>query len=458
VDHLAAKIARFIVDGASAAIPDAAVSAAKIAVADCVGCMLAGVATEVGRIAIGLAPELRNGPMASVIGTKVLTSPTEAAMANGTTGHALDFDDLNWSLYGHPSVVVLPAILSAAQLVHASGRQIIDAFVIGVEVAGRIGRIVNPQHYQQGWHSTATIGVFGAAAASARLLGLSIEETARALSISASLSCGVRANFGSMAKPLHAGNASRAGLWAAQLARAGMTANMAALDGPNGWLSVMTSSQVPDIASVISGLGQSWEIVSPSIVLKRYPSCGGTQCAIDALLELKRRHGFTADELVRISCQLHPMAFEMLQLDLPKTGLDGKFSAAFCLALTAREGFPRLNHFTDRWVNDPEMISLMRLVETSQQPAWAAFPSDQGLPARVEIALANGTVDEAMIDVPAGDPRQPMSDSERFAKFCDCAEGVLPEASSRLAYDLLMRLEGLPSLADLFTALTRTAR
>src|SRR3954467_3855590 len=199
----------------------------------------------------------------------------------------------------HRSAPLVAAALAAAELAGASGRAVLDAYVVGFEIEGRLGRAMNPRHYQRGWHCTSTLGTIGAAAAASRLLGLDTARTAHALAIAASEASGLKENFGSMVKPLHAGMAARNGVLAALLARAGMTASARAIDGPQGFLHAFDGAG-GDIAAAIADLGSRWEILDTGITVKLYPSCAGTHPAIDTILDLGREHGIQPDQLERI--------------------------------------------------------------------------------------------------------------------------------------------------------------
>jgi len=227
-----AAIGRFVVD---AVPPPAARSIAARAFLDTVGVILAGVPEEASRIVRDVVAE-EHGAGATVIGTTMLASPSNAALANGTAAHALDFDDMCFVSLAHPSAPLVPACIAAAEPVAASGRAVLDAYFIGFEIEARLGRVMNPRHYERGWHCTSTLGTIGAAAACGRLLGLDASAAARALAIAASEASGLKENFGTMVKPLHAGLAARNGVLAALLAKRGMTASAQALDGAQGFL------------------------------------------------------------------------------------------------------------------------------------------------------------------------------------------------------------------------------
>src|SRR5262245_57823770 len=312
-------LAEFVV---GAKPPADARAVATRAVLDTIGVALAGVGEPAARIVQRVVTPGASGPCA-VLGTHARASADAAALANGTAAHALDFDDMCFVSLAHPSAPLVAAALAAAELADASGRALLDAYVVGFEIEGRLGRTMNPRHYERGWHCTSTLGTIGAAAASARLLGLDVDATARALAIAASEVSGLKENFGTMVKPLHAGLAARNGVLAAQLAQAGMTASRDAITGAQGLL-VATSSERDRAAleEAIGDLRTRWEICETGITVKLYPSCAATHPMLDVLLDMKREHGFTADDIDAIDVGVDPITPTVLIYDRPATGLE----------------------------------------------------------------------------------------------------------------------------------------
>jgi 2-methylcitrate dehydratase PrpD len=232
-------IAEFVVKSRWEECPPQAVDAARRAILDCLGVMLAGSIDPPARIVQRVAEAEGGAPLATVVGTGRRTGATWAALANGTAAHALDFDDTNFAMMGHPSAPVLAAALAAGELALADGRALVHAFLLGFEVETTLAEVLNPAHYHHGWHATCTLGTIGAAAAAARLLGLDAAQTRMAIAVAASQSSGLKENFGTMTKPFHAGHAARSGVLSALLAREGWTASEQALEGPQGFLAVL---------------------------------------------------------------------------------------------------------------------------------------------------------------------------------------------------------------------------
>jgi 2-methylcitrate dehydratase PrpD len=284
-------------------LPHAALVAGRRAILDTIGVTLAGSHEEAVRILrTVVAPA---GP-ATLLGCGTSASALDAALLNATAAHALDYDDTHASFRGHPSATIVPAALAAAELMGASGAELITAYVLGLEVAGRVGQSFGTSHAAQGFHSTGTLGVLGAAAASARLLGLDAEASAATLGIAASSAAGLRANFGFMAKPLHAGNSARAGLLAALLAQRGFTATDEILDAPRGFTEIFSPG---DGGPVMAGpvLDEQWQVLSPGIAVKKYPCCNRGHRAADAVLTLVHTHDFVRRTSSGSTCGCRPV-------------------------------------------------------------------------------------------------------------------------------------------------------
>ncbi|MDH5246081.1 MAG: MmgE/PrpD family protein, partial [Betaproteobacteria bacterium] len=281
-------------------LPPEAVYWSKVAVLDTLGVALAGCAEDAPKIVedvLGL--ESAEGPCL-VLGGSRRVRPLDAALVNGVSAHALDFDNTAKHLGGHVSAVMVPAIIAAAEAHGARGRDVLLAHAVGYETGARIGRCVNPLHSEKGWHPTATLGVFAVAAACARLLGLTADETGTALALATSLAAGTKANFGTMTKPLHAGQCARGGLLAAELARKGFTADPRAFEHKQGFFNVFNGAGHFDAGRALEGWGE-WDIVSPGASYKLYPCCYSTHSAVEAARNLARRHGpFDAASIARV--------------------------------------------------------------------------------------------------------------------------------------------------------------
>lgn len=447
----AAMLAEFV---ARAAPPPAARARAAAAVRDTIGVTLAGATEPAARLVQAMAVEEGRGSC-GIVGTPVRTGASWAAFANGVAAHALDFDDMCFVSLAHPSCALLPAALAAGELVCASGRRLLDAYVVGFELECRLGIVMNPRHYhERGWHCTSTIGTVGAAAAAARVLGLTAAETGHALGIAASSACGLKENLGSMVKPLHAGMAARNGMTAALLARRGYTASARSLDGPQGFLAAMDAEHATLERAAVD-LDSQWEILATGITVKLYPSCAATHPAIDLLLDLRRREGFAADDVEAIEVEVDSMTPRLLIYDRPATGLEGKFSMPFCVAAALVNGEVGISTFGPERMRAPAIQALMPKVAMRVDPAF-----DREAPlshTRVTVRLRGGRVVTASADGARGYPARPASEDELAAKFAACARRSLPPDAAARAWATLADVEGIADVSTLADLLTPAA-
>lgn len=428
-------------------LADSQITAAKKAISDCLGCTIAGSATVAGEVVRRVAERSSAPGAATVIGGKNSLSPQAAALANGTAAHALDYDDILWTQYGHPSATVWSAALAVAEDVGASGADVIAAYAIGVQINGKLGRLANPLHYAHGWHATASIGVIGATAAAAKLMRLTAPQTAMALGTAASSACGVRRNFGTMTKPFHAGNAARAGVLAAELAHEGFTSDLTAFEGNFGWARTLNARSMPSAEELGAQLNSSWELDTPGIVLKRYPACGATHCALDAMIAIKKENQLDFSEMEKIICDASPFAKTVLLYPRPRTALEGKFSMEFSLAVAAIDGQAGLLQYEDHWATDPRVLALLdRIVFQSRADLEPEISAD-AVPAEVSVH-ARGQVFRRKVLLPSGDPRNPMTTDERREKFLGCLAGHHPVETARQLFDNFERLEMFASLGE----------
>jgi 2-methylcitrate dehydratase PrpD len=435
---------------ANAAPPTAARAPAAAAVLDTVGVTLAGV-SEPGSLIARQVIVAEGGDACAVFGTMDRASMSGAALANGTAAHALDYDDMCFVSLAHPSAPLVPAVLAAGEAQGVSGRRVLDAYVVGFEIEARLGRLMNPRHYQRGWHCTSTLGTIGSAAAVSRLLGLDAAAAGHALAIAASQASGLKENFGTMVKPLHAGLAARNGALAALLARAGMTASELALDGPQGFLHAM-DSEGTELANAIEDLGTRWEILDTGITVKLYPSCAGTHPSLDAILDLRRRKKFTADDVERVDIDVDSIVPTILIYDRPATGLEGKFSLPFCAAAAVAFGRVGIDTFDADTLTNPQVMRLMSGVDMRVDPALdlGAAPLTH---ARVHITLRDGRVLTQEARGAKGYPEQPASDAELDAKFLACARRTLTEGEAERALGLLRNIDAIEDVRSLTAAL-----
>ena len=440
-----ARLAEFVVKTSFEDCPPEAIAGVRRAALDTLGVTLAGAGEPAARLVRRVVRAEGGTRLATVIGTRLVTAPGWAALANGTAGHAHDFDDTSFALMGHPSVPLLSAALAAGEAEMADGRAVVLAYVVGFEVGAALGTAVNPAHYTRGWHATSSIGTLGCAAAAARLLRLDVEQTRHALALAASHAAALKENFASMPKPYHAGPAARSGVLAAQLAREGFTASATALEGRQGYAAAFGAAHALDPAC--EALGRRWQILASGIAVKPYPSCALTHAAIDALLDLRARHGFGADDVAAIEVGVNRVAPDVLAHTRPATPLERKFSMQFCAAAAAAEGRVDLASFADA---EPAAAvrALMARVAMVVDPA---LPDEleQHAWSRVTVRLRDGRTLASPPRGAQGHPATPLSAEALRAKFLGCATRVLGGEEAEGVAMLLEHLEDVPDIRAL---------
>ncbi len=439
-------LARFIVESSLDRMPPQAIRTAKEAILDCLGVTLAGAATPEGRIITDFVREVGGHPVAVVIGGGFRTSAPWAALANGTMGHAEDYDDSGFAVMGHPTVPLLPAILALGEQCKASGRDVIEAYIVGFETESKLGRCIIPSgHYQRGWHATGTLGTMGAAASSARLLKLDVPKTRMALGIAASQVAGLRQNCGTMTKPFHPGNAARSGVVAAMLARKGFTAHADIVEERFGFCNVFKGDSPCALDSIAPGSGDALEIVASGVAFKLYPSCHETHACINTALELRGEYGISPQYIESIDCTISELIATVAFYAEPKTGLEGKFSIEYCIARALHSGKVTLEDFTDERVNQPEVRETMRKMKRHVDPALRGLSVIEIL-----VKLADGRqVSRRSPDVLKGFPQQPLTREERTGKYVDCARATLSPEDVGRSLELAEHLEEVKDVTEL---------
>jgi 2-methylcitrate dehydratase PrpD len=348
----------------------------------------------------------------------------------------------------HPSCALVPAALAAGELAQASGRTVLEGYVVGFEIECRLGMIMNPRHYHsRGWHCTSSIGTMGAAAAAARVLGLSASAAAHALGIAASNACGLKENIGSMVKPLHAGVAARNGVMAAQLAQKGFEACELALDGPQGYLAAMDSEQsAAALEEAAADLGSRWEIIDTGVTVKLYPSCAATHPPLDALLGLVRRYKLGAEDIAAIEVEVDSMTPRLLIHERPSTDLEAKFSMPFCAAAAVVLGHPTIDTFHVKNIRDPRVQELAHRVTMRVDPEFdKAAPLSQS---RVTVRLRDGRTLVEAADGARGYPGR-LNTEELTEKFLACAQKSLSTGSASRLLAAIRDVEGMANIQDL---------
>ena len=391
--------------------------------------------------------ETGGNPDATIIGFDRKTTAPLAALVNGTFAHALDFDDSNDSLMGHPSGVILATVLALGEKLVSSGEAILESFVIGWEVACKIGKGVNPQLYRNGWHSTNVIGVLGATAAAAKLLGFGPDQTAVALGIAASLSSGLRANFGTMTKPFHAGKAAENAIVAVHLTSLGFTASSQILESDNGFCQVFSGKY--DLARTISDFANPWEIVSPGPRVKPYPSCLETHSIIEATLSTVQSQEILPEDVESVECRIAPLAANILIHQKPLNQLQGKFSAQYAVATALVYRKASLDEFSDKAVQNPVVQSVIKKVAVIPDPDLEQHMQS----AIVTIRLHDGRRYTKRVDDALGHPENPMFLDQIIDKYKNCAVGTISEDNIERSINEILDFEKVKNLGRLLTLL-----
>ncbi|MBF7084514.1 MmgE/PrpD family protein [Desulfallas sp. Bu1-1] len=437
-----AEIAEFIAGIRYEALDEEMVEKSKEAFLDWLGVTLAALNEEAGRIIVDFVGYNGGGGRAPVIGTAVKTSAPDAALAMGTLSHALDFDDIYWPMIGHPSVTIFPAIFALGGEIGVSGKKAIEAFVAGFEVEAIIGSTTSEYHYHRGWHTTGTIGPLGSAAACAKLLDLSKAQIRNALGIATSYASGLRQNFGTMTKPLHAGNAARGGVTAALLAKNGFTADESILESELGFANVFCGKGEHRLYP--SGLpekpGKGWALLHPGRTVKKYPCCGAISASIDNMLDIRREHGVSPAEIEQVDCLVSPKVTGILIRSRPVTGLEGKFSMQYCLAVAALDGVVGLKQFSDERVARADVQDLLKKVNILGHETFERL--GQSL---VRVKTGRG-VFEKQSEYAKGTPENPISYQELKDKFMMCADGIITPEFAVMLEQMVSRLDRLDNI------------
>lgn len=448
LEGLTQAAGRFVAELAFDAIPGAALSTAEAGFCDCVAAMLASAQEPAVFSLLQVVESYRSGVASVLLGAR-RTSTEDAALINGTAAHAQDFDDIGLGSHpAHPSAVMVPAILALAECTNANGRDMLSAYVAGYEVWGECARRDADHLLEKGWHATGVLGPLASAAAAARLLRLGPERAATALAIASSQASGLMANFGSMTKPLHAGLASRAGVFAARLASAGFTAGGASLEGPGGLLQAISPKGRVDVAPP-QDLGLDWNIIRLPLGIKQYPVCYAMHRAVDGAIALHRTLSGRLDEIDRVDVTIGALQLKMLTYSRPENGLQAKFSLEFGVATGLLEGSLGLQHLRFDHLARPDLRLLMEkihVVEDSRtDPVYRVFsPLDI-----VEVVLRNGSRHRQSVDFPNGHPERPLSSDDRRRKFMACTVDAFESSEATRCFDLLSHLRTLVSTDSL---------
>lgn len=432
-EKMSQELASFVSDLEASDVPAEAFDVAERSFVDTVGVILAG-----------------RGEPEAVIGRRLLNSDSigimgggddelGVAFANAMAGHCLDFDDCYRGSAIHPSVTVIPALFALADD-DTSGEDLLTAYLSGVETQGFLAEFLMPRHYEAGWHATATIGTFGVAAAAANLLGLEESVVEHGLNVAASLPAGLKRNFGTTTKSIHAGGAARSGLTAAQLAAAGATADERAIDGPRGFLDLYDG----DTNGGPTGdqLGSGWYVLDPGIQLKKFPCCNYTHTSVEGALGLHRRLSWIPEEVDQVTVSVSKGAVETVTHEDPATPLEAKFSFDHPVAAALATGEVTLVTFEPATIEDPGIRRLRERVSVEVDPSL----SYESLAAEVTVSSEAGEEVVAEVAHPPGAGNSPLSEQDLREKFLDCTSGELNPGQATDVFDFLRQLRNCVSL------------
>lgn len=451
-------VVRFIEQARYDEFPAEAIRIARHCVIDGIGVMLAGATQAAGEIVRELAADAGAKPEATVFGpAPIRTSASYAALANGTSGHALDWDDTQlatsadriFGLLTHPTMPPLIASLAVGEHMGISGRTMLEAFLTGFEVECKIAEAIAPAHYKKGFHSSGTIGTFGAAVTTAKLLNLKGDKLAHMLAIAASSASGIRVNFGSMTKPLHVGRASQNGVVAAQLAARGFTGGTEALDPPWGFFASFSHGEGFDPDRIVSCLGAPHTIVSPGVSIKPYP-CGVLgHPTMDAMRRLVIDNDVNPEDITAIRVRAGSNILNPLRYDIANNELEAKFCPAFMVSAIALRRKAGVHEFNDEFVRSEPVQAMMKKVERVldaeiEAQGWEKIRST------VEVDLKDGkTLVQVADERYRGGPDLPFGRDELFEKFSDCATMLMSSERVTALFEALESLDTIDNIAEL---------
>ncbi len=437
------RLARYVLETSYPSFPKEVVHQGKRCFLDLLGVALGGAKQPLTRILLKTVKDFGGKPQATILGHGLKTNVMNAALVNGAMAHALDYDDTHSGSLGHPSAPLIPAVLAVAEWKGLSGKSALEAFILGFEVETRIGLGMGMKHYDRGWHATSTFGRFGAAVAAGKLLGLSLEEMKIALGLAGTQAAGLRLVFGTMTKPFHPGKCAFDGVLSAILAQRGFTCAPNIIEGKKGYWEVLGDDS--NLEPMVKDLGKKYEVLKNTF--KPYAACLLTHPTIDAILEMRNKYNLKPEDVEAISCDVGKFCLDSAGQVEPKTGLSGKFSTYYCAALALAEGEAGENMFTDKKVQDPQMVALRKKVKAKVVPGY------KDTEAKVTITAKGGKKYSAYVDTPKGDPRNPPTDEELENKFRSLAPFALPQSKIDRLVKAIWSLEKLDDVRRLISLL-----
>jgi 2-methylcitrate dehydratase PrpD len=433
------RLAEYAVKTSYRSFPKDVIHQGKRCFLDLLGVALGGAKQPLGQILVKMVKEFGGKPQATVWGHGLKTSVMNAALVNGATAHALDYDDTHSGSLMHPSAPVIPAVLAVAEWKGLSGKSALEAYVLGFEVETRIGLGMGMKHYDRGWHATSTFGRFGAAVAAGRLLGLSPEEMKMALGLAGTQAAGVRLVFGTMSKPFHPGKSAFDGILSAILAQRGFTCAPNIIEGKKGYWEALGDDS--KLEPMVKDLGKKYELLKNTF--KPYAACLLTHPTIDAVIEMRNQYHLKPEDMKEIQCDVAKFCLDSAGQVEPKTALAGKFSTYYCAALALAEGVAGEDMFTDKKVLNPQMVALRKRVKARVVPGY------KDTEAKVTITTKAGKKYSAYVNTPKGDPRNPPSDRDLEEKFRSLVSSVLPKSKMERLIQSIWKLDKVADIRQL---------
>lgn len=461
--EISEKIAKFIVETNLNGMPEGSIDFTKRALIDAAGVALAGSVEPAGKITTTFVRKLGSKPVAGVIGGEIRAASPLAALANGVRAHALDYDDNSGDPPSkgscHTSAVLIPTVLALAEELGASGKEIVEAHVVGAEVWSKLSGVLSPSTLlSNGWHPTAVGGTIGATAAAAKLLKLNVEQIQNALGLACSEAGGLYRNAGSMTKPFHAGNAASNGVTAAMLAKEGFTAVKDVMEADIGYFAAFYRGENVDLSWITEKLGVSLDVVPQGLKVKRYPSCSCTHRSIDAMLHLVNTYDIKPDEVEAVECLVPPF-YRRVSLPFANASnkLEGKFCLPFVMAAAIKNRRVGLAQVTDEEVNDPIIQNLIGKVDVRDYSDWTEGDVWEARPDVITVKLKDGRKYSHEVLFAKGWPQVPLTDEELLEKYRDCARLVLEDKEIERSIKLMMNLGELKDIKELMDILSLLA-
>jgi 2-methylcitrate dehydratase PrpD len=437
--NITKTLARYIVTASYAQLPGEVREQGVRTLLNWVGVAVGGSRHDAVETAVAALGPFSGPAQASLLGRRERFDIMTAAFLNGVAGHVLDYDDTHPRTIVHPSTVVAPAVLALAEMKPVSGQDFLNALVLGVETACRVGNAVSPEHYDAGWHITGTAGVFGAAAAAGKLMNLTEQQMTWALGLAASQPVGLRESFGSMNKSFNPGRAAADGIFAAVLAAKNFQSSDEMIEAPRGWANTISTRH--DYAEITGELGQRYEAAKNTY--KPFPCGIVIHPAIDAAIKMGRENKIDIAAVERIDLKVHPLVLDLTGKKTPATGLESKFSIYHAVAVALIEGAGGQRQFSDRAARDPAVVALRGKVVPTVDPAIKQDQVD------MTVVFKDGRKLHRFIEHAVGSLEVPMTDADMDLKVLDLADGILPKDQATRVIDRCRKVETLANAAEI---------